>query len=129
MAEMDTIIVEFVQEGSDKADQFERHLLELEKSPNSRELLTEIFRVMHSIKGATSFLGFTKLCGLTHAGESLVARLRDGALTTTPEMTNALLSLVDVIREVLSEIAATGTEGKKDYSAIMNLLTQLAKGK
>ncbi len=129
MGDMSAIIVEFVQEGSEKADQFERHLLQLEQNPNSRELLTEIFRVMHSIKGATSFLGFTKLCGLTHAGESLVARLRDGALTTTPEITSALLSLVDVIREVLSEIAATGEEGKKNYSALINTLTQLEKAK
>jgi two-component system, chemotaxis family, sensor kinase CheA len=128
MGEMDAIIVEFVQEGNEKADQFERHLIELEKHPNSRELLTEVFRVLHSIKGATSFLGFTKLCGLAHAGEGLLARLRDGAVTINPEVTSALLSLVDVLREMLSEIEATGQEGKTEYAALINTLTRLGKG-
>jgi two-component system chemotaxis sensor kinase CheA len=127
MSEMDAIIVEFVQEGNEKADQVERHLIQLERNPSSRELLTEIFRAMHSIKGATSFLGFTKLCTLAHTGESLLARLRDGALATGPEITSALLSLVDAIRELLSEIAATGREGGGDYTSLISTLTRLQK--
>jgi two-component system chemotaxis sensor kinase CheA len=127
MSEMDAIIVEFVQEGNEKADQVERHLIQLERNPSSRELLTEIFRAMHSIKGATSFLGFTKLCALAHTGESLLARLRDGALATGPEITSALLSLVDAIRELLSEIAATGREGDGDYTSLISTLTRLQK--
>jgi two-component system, chemotaxis family, sensor kinase CheA len=127
MSEMDAIIVEFVQEGNEKADQVERHLIQLERNPGSRELLTEIFRAMHSIKGATSFLGFTKLCTLAHTGESLLARLRDGALATGPEITSALLSLVDAIRELLSEIAATGREGVGDYTSLISTLTRLQK--
>jgi len=127
MSEMDAIIVEFVQEGNEKADQVERHLIQLERNPGSRELLTEIFRAMHSIKGATSFLGFTKLGTLAHTGESLLARLRDGALATGPEITSALLSLVDAIRELLSEIAATGREGGGDYTSLISTLTRLQK--
>jgi len=127
MSEMDAIIVEFVQEGNEKADRVERHLIQLERDPSSRELLTEIFRAMHGIKGATGFLGFTKLCNLAHTGESLLARMRDGALATSPEITSALLCLVDAIRELLSEIAATGQEGNGDYTALMSTLTQLQK--
>lgn len=127
MSGMDAIIVEFVQEGNDKADQVERHLIELERNPGSRELLTELFRAMHSIKGATSFLGFTKLCTLAHTGESLLARLRDGGLATSPEITSALYSLVDTIRKLLSEIEATGKEGNGDYTGLINTLTRLQK--
>ena len=127
MGEMDVIVTEFVEEGNDKADQVERHLIELEKNPRSRELLAEVFRALHSIKGATSFLGFTKLCALAHTGESLLARLRDGALVINPEIASALLSLVDAIREILSEIAATGKEGNTDYTALVNTLTRLQK--
>lgn len=127
MSDMNAIVIEFVEEGNEKADQVERHLIELEKNPRARESLVEVFRSLHSIKGATSFLGFTKLCALAHSGESLLARLRDGALVATPEIISALLSLVDAIREILSEIAATGKEGNADYAALVATLTRLQK--
>ena len=127
MGDMDGIVVEFVEEGNEKTNELERDLIELEKNPGSKALLAEAFRALHTIKGATSFLGFTKLCALAHTGESLLARLRDGALVTNQEITSALLSLVDAIREILSEIAATGKEGNTDYTALVNTLTRLQK--
>lgn len=127
MSDMNAIVIEFVEEGNEKADQMERHLIQLEKNPGSRDLLAEVFRSLHSIKGATSFLGFTKLCALSHNGESLLARLRDGALVSNQEIITVLLSLVDAIRELLSEIAATRQEGNKDYSALINSLVRLQK--
>lgn len=127
MNDLSGIVTEFVEEGNEKADQVERNLIELEKNPGSRELLAEAFRALHSIKGATSFLGFTKLCALAHTGESLLARLRDGALMMNSEIASALLSLVDAIREILSAIAATGKEGDADYTPLMITLTRLRK--
>jgi two-component system chemotaxis sensor kinase CheA len=127
MSEMNAIVLEFVEEGNEKADLLERHLILLEKSPGSEELLVEVFRALHTIKGATSFLGFTKLCALAHTGESLLARLRDGTLAINQEIITALLSLVDAIREMLSDIAATGQEGNRDYTALLSTLTELRK--
>jgi|SRR5713226_3683296 two-component system chemotaxis sensor kinase CheA len=125
MSDMSAIVMEFVEEGNEKANQLERHLIDLENNPTSSELLIEVFRALHTIKGATSFLGFTKLCALAHTGESLLARLRDGNLVTNQEIITALLSLVDAIREVLGEIAKTGKEGNTDYADLTNTLTQL----
>jgi two-component system chemotaxis sensor kinase CheA len=127
MGDMNAIVMEFVEEGKEKADQLERQLILLEKSPGSQELLVEVFRALHTIKGATSFLGFTKLCALAHTGESLLARLRDGILVMNQEITTALLSLVDAIREMLAVIAATGEEGNGDYSVLVATLTRLQK--
>jgi len=127
MSGMNAIVMQFVEEGNEKADQVEQHLLQLEENPSSRELLAEVFRAMHTIKGATSFLGFTKLCTLAHTGESLLVRLRDGTLVTNPEIISALLSLVDAIRESLSDIAATGQEGNSEYGALMSRLVRLQK--
>jgi two-component system, chemotaxis family, sensor kinase CheA len=127
MSEMSAIVLEFVEEGNEKADQLERYLIQLENSPSSEELLVEVFRALHTIKGATSFLGFTKLCALAHTGESLLARLRDGALPVNQEIITALLSLVDAIREMLSDIAATGEEGEREYSALIGTLNRLQK--
>jgi len=87
----------------------------------------ELFRTLHTIKGATSFLGFTKLCGLAHGAEKLLVRLRDGTLACSPQIVNALLSLVDAIRKILSEISANGREGAKDYSDLAHRLATLQK--
>jgi two-component system chemotaxis sensor kinase CheA len=127
MSEMSDIVTEFVQEGNEKANQLEHHLIDLEKNPRSQELLTEVFRALHTIKGATSFLGFSKLGALAHTGESLLARLRDGALVMNQEIASALLSLVDAIRATLGEIAATGNEGSADYTVLANTLMRLQK--
>ncbi len=127
MSDMNAIVIEFVEEGNEKADQMERHLIQLEKNIGSRELLAEVFRSLHSIKGATSFLGFTKLCALSHNGESLLVRLRDGALVSNQEIITVLPSLVDAVRELLSEIAATGQEGNRDYTALISALVRLQK--
>ncbi len=127
MGDMNAIVIEFVEEGNEKAEQIEQNLIQLEKNPGSRELLAEVFRALHTIKGATSFLGFTKLCTLAHTGESLLVRLRDGALVTNSEIISALLSLVDAIRESLSDIAATGHEGNREYAALISTLVRLQK--
>ena len=125
MTELGFAIAGFVDEGNEKADRIERCLIDLEKKPGSKELVVEIFRAMHSFKGATSFLGFTELCALAHAGESLLTRLRDGSLQMNPDVASALLSLVDVMRDLLSEIAATGQEGSGDHSVLLKTLKQL----
>ncbi|HEY6269539.1 MAG TPA: Hpt domain-containing protein [Candidatus Acidoferrum sp.] len=127
MSEMSAIVLEFVEEGNEKADQLERYLIQLESSPSSQELLVEVFRALHTIKGATSFLGFTKLCALAHTGESLLARMRDGALLINQEIITALLSLVDAIREMLSDIAATGQEGKREYTVLIDTLNRVQR--
>jgi len=127
MSEMSAIVLEFVEEGNEKADQLEKYLIQLENSPASQELLAEVFRALHTIKGATSFLGFTKLCALAHTGESLLARLRDGVLVINQEIVTVLLSLVDAIREMLSDIAATGQEGKREYTDLIGTLNRLQK--
>lgn len=127
MTDMTAIVTEFVHEGTDKADQLERKLIQLEKNPASRELLVEVCRALHTIKGATSFLGFTKLRVLAHDGEKLLVPLRDGKLAPTPEIITALLALVDAIREILSAIASSGSEGTKDYASLSARLAHLQK--
>src|SRR5437764_10809674 len=111
MSEMDTIVAEFVEEGTERTQQLETWLLQLETHPRSPDVVVEIFRALHSIKGATSFLGFNRLSALAHDGEALLIRLRDGSLVSNPEIVSALLALVDAIREILAQISATGQEG------------------
>ena len=125
MNEMNAIVREFVIETTENLDQLDRDLVELEKNPTAAEQLARIFRSVHSIKGATGFLGFSKLGDLAHAGEGLLSRLRDGVLVLNPEITNGLLALVDCVRRMLSNIEQRGDEGDVDCTALVEKLTGL----
>jgi two-component system, chemotaxis family, sensor kinase CheA len=125
MTEMETIVEEFVDEASQRTNLLERQLIQLEETPAAAELLAEIFRGVHSLKGAASFLNFTKLRSLTHAGESLLARIRSGTLVADAAVVTLLLSLVDAIREILGEVSATGQEGNGSYSVLVGTLDPL----
>ena len=61
-------------------DQLDVELVELEQSPDSIPTLSSIFRRIHTVKGTCGFLGFQKLDEVTHVGENLLSRLRDGQL-------------------------------------------------
>jgi two-component system, chemotaxis family, sensor kinase CheA len=128
MNEMDGIVKEFLLESNENLDRLDRDLIELEKNPTSQQMLAGIFRTIHSIKGATGFLGFAKLGEVTHAGESLLSRLRDGVLILNPEITSGLLALVDAIRQMLSEIGEKGVEGDGDHTALIERLRKLQEG-
>jgi two-component system chemotaxis sensor kinase CheA len=127
MNELNQAVREFVIETAENLDQLDRDLVELEKRPNAREELARIFRTIHSVKGATGFLGFSKLGALAHAGEGLLNRLREGVLVLNGEITSALLELVDRIRRVLSTIDRDGVEGELDSSDLIEKLTRLQK--
>ena len=110
----DRIVEEFLIESHENLDQLDRDLVTLEREPASREVLGRVFRAVHTLKGTCGFLGFARLQSVAHAGESLLSRLREGELALTPEMTNALLAMVDAIRIILASIEATGGEGEGD---------------
>jgi two-component system chemotaxis sensor kinase CheA len=122
---MDDIVREFIIESTENLDQLDRDLISLEKSPTSKELLGSIFRAVHTVKGTTGFLGFSKLESVAHAGESLLSRLREGVLLLSPSITSGLLAMVDAVRTMLASIEATGADGDNDYAALIELLTVL----
>ena len=128
MSENDDIIGEFLVESHENLDRLDNDLVLLEKDPSSKEVLARIFRSTHTIKGTCGFFGFSKLQAVTHAGENLLARLRDGQIRLTPEMTSALLAMVDAVRQLLGLIEKTGAEGDLDYASVIETLNRLLKG-
>src|SRR5260370_42021420 len=103
------IVQDFLAESRENLDRLDRELVGLEKHPHDRDTLASVFRTIHTIKGTCGFLGFNKLEKVTHVGESLLTRLRDGQLTLSPEHTTALLDMVDAVRQMLKEIQIDGT--------------------
>jgi two-component system chemotaxis sensor kinase CheA len=123
MDDMDEIVQEFVVESHENLDQLDRDLVALEQDPQSRELLSSIFRTIHTIKGTSGFLAFSRLEAVAHVGENLLSRLRDGAQLMDLETTDALLAMVDVVRALLQTIEQTGAEGTTPVDDVVAALT------
>jgi two-component system chemotaxis sensor kinase CheA len=121
----DQLVKEFLVESQENLEQLDRDLVALEKNNRDQDRLKSIFRTIHTIKGTCGFFGFSKLESLTHVGENLLSRMRDGILLLDPNRTNALLALVDAIRIMLESIEKTGADGTCDYFDLIDRLTQL----
>src|SRR5271170_7116200 len=119
------IVQDFLVESYENLDRLDRDLVGLEKNPQDREALAGVFRTIHTIKGTCGFLGFNKLEKVAHVGENLLTRLRDGQLTLNQELTTALLSMVDAVRQMLGSIEASGAEGERDDTTLIATLTRL----
>ncbi|HTT20573.1 MAG TPA: chemotaxis protein CheA [Candidatus Binatia bacterium] len=125
MSDDEAIVKEFLVESYENLDRLDQDLVVLEKNPANRDTLASIFRTIHTIKGTSGFLAFNRLEALTHAGENLLARLRDGVLKLNPEITTALLAMVDAVREMLKSIEETGKEGDRQDKELIARLTTL----
>jgi two-component system chemotaxis sensor kinase CheA len=129
MSEADSIVNDFLTESRENLDRLDQDLVALENNPHDTERLARIFRTVHNIKGTCGFLGLTKLGQVAHAGETLLARLRDRQLTLTPETAGVLLALVDALRALLAHIQSTGREADTDYAGLIARLNLLQRAK
>ncbi|SFF63694.1 chemotaxis protein CheA [Blastococcus tunisiensis] len=120
---LDDIVEEFLVESHENLDQLDSDLVALEQDPNSRERLSSIFRTIHTIKGTSGFLAFNRLEEVTHVGENMLSRLRDGELALTPMRTSVLLRMVDTVRALLTAIEASGGEGGVEVADVVAAIT------
>lgn len=97
---------EFVLEAMEHLERVEPNLLRLEQDPGNREIVEEIFRSLHTIKGGSSFLGFGSITELSHKLESILDRLRRGRVEASSEIIDIILEGKDVLRELLENLAA-----------------------
>lgn len=129
LANMDNFVQEFLVETREYVEQIDQDLLALERDITSRDVLGRIFRNFHSIKGCAQFLGFPKLGGVSHAGESLLSKLRDGHLQVTPEIITGMLAVTDATRVMLEAIGSTGKDGDDEFTSLITKIHLLEIGK
>jgi two-component system chemotaxis sensor kinase CheA len=122
---MDELTREFLIESQEGLDRMERCLTDLEERPQDIELLSEIFRSVHTIKGTTGFLGFKRLEKLAHAGENLLGLLRDGKLSANQPIITGLLELMDALRGILKTIESQNHEGDGEDAVLIGRLHEL----
>jgi len=91
----------FRDESRELLGTLEANLLELEDNPNDKELLSAVFRVMHTIKGSAAMFGLERISGFAHEVESLLSALRDGVIPLTRELADGVLAARDRILDMI----------------------------
>ena len=122
---MDEIVKEFLAESRENLDRLDHDLVLLEQRPHATELLGSVFRTVHTLKGTSGMLGFDRLGALAHAGEGLLAAVRDGHVPLGPASVDALLRMGDATRELLSAIESEGGECGVEVEAVVAQLGSL----
>ena len=120
--EMKEILNDFLAESSEMLEALDQHFVKLETEPSNTELLNEIFRCMHSMKGSAGFLGFTHLVEVAHQAESLLNKLRQGEMSVSPFIIDIILEAVDAVKLLQSDIRDTGEDSHVETQLIVNKL-------
>jgi chemotaxis protein histidine kinase CheA len=107
---MDELLREFLTETSESISVLDVELVKLEQTPDDPELLGNIFRLVHTIKGTCGFLGLPRLERLAHAAETVLGKIRDGGLAVTPEAVTLILESLDGIKAILAALEASEAE-------------------
>ena len=123
---MDELLRDFLTETGESLDRVDAELVRFEQDPNNSDILGNIFRLVHTIKGTCGFLGLPRLETLTHAAESLMGKFRDG-MPVTAEAVTLILSTIDRIKAILDELEAKQEEPAGDDADLIGRLAQMAR--
>ncbi len=119
--EMQEIINEFITEAEESLDRIEPMFVELEQNSEDTEMINDIFRSMHTIKGAAGFLGFQSLVDVAHTSENIMKKIRDKELPVSTELMDVILKSVDMLRLLISHLSE-GDGVEEDTAPLVNEL-------
>ncbi|MBM1171752.1 hybrid sensor histidine kinase/response regulator [Microvirga arabica] len=122
---MDDLLLEFLTETNEHLETVDVEMVRFEQDPNNEAILSNIFRLVHTIKGTCGFLGLPRLEALAHAAETLMGKFRDGMPVTTPAV-SLILSTLDRIKEILGELERQGAEPEGSDGDLIKMLDQMA---
>ncbi len=126
---MDDLIVEFLTETNESLGELDTDLITLEQNPNDKNLISKIFRLMHTIKGTCGFLGLPRLETVAHRAENVMGRFRDGNLEVTPDYVSLILESLDRVRFLLGHIEANSTEPEGSDAELIEKLDAVYEGR
>lgn len=116
----------FLAESEEHLREMEEAVIALENSPEDQETLQTIFRVVHTIKGNASCLGFQDMTSFAHALEDLLDQLRKQQIPVIESLITLLLESVDALREIIPDAASGQQRLQQAHLSLLNHLTSYA---
>ena len=125
-AGMEELLQDFLLEAEELLSQVDNKLVELEKRPDDKDLLNDIFRGFHTIKGGAGFLNVEHLVALCHRTENLFDKLRNGELALSPELMDTILAATGTVRHMFGDLSQSIQPGPAEPGLLANLEAALA---
>ena len=125
---MQELIADFVVEAGENLEQIDLDLLRLEGRPADATLLNGIFRLLHTLKVASGFLGLNRLQAVAHAGEALLDLYRRSGDPMPTEAFDGIVAAIDRVRRLLKALGETGAEPDGDDADLLHHLAALETG-
>ena len=117
----------FIDETKEHLQTLSDQIMILEQEPENMDVINEIFRAAHSLKGMAGTMGFKRMQRLTHDMENVFQEVRSGNMTVQPELVDVLFRGLDALEAYLAEILETANEGTEDNEDIINTLNSIAQ--
>lgn len=126
--EIDKYLGIFIDESKENLQKLNESLLKLEKNTDDLEILNDIFRVAHTLKGMSRTMGYNDIADLTHNMENVLDPLRSGELKADSNVIDVLFACLDKLEELVDKVINANYEDKKndidsiieDLQAILN---------
>ncbi|WP_129722475.1 chemotaxis protein CheA [Xylanivirga thermophila] len=119
----------FIEEGEEHLQNLNQNILELEQNPEDTNIVNEIFRSAHTLKGMAATMGFNTMAELTHTMENVLDKVRNGQLSIDTAIVDTLFKCLDLLEDFVQNIIQTGQEGDNDTSEVQSRLQSFIGGK
>jgi two-component system chemotaxis sensor kinase CheA len=123
--EDDDLLQDFLIDAGEILEQLTQQVVDLEKSPDDKEIINAVFRGFHTIKGGASFLALEPLVALCHRTEDVFNVLRNGERAVDAEVMDVVLPVLDVLKEQFTQLSSGLPPREADFW-ILDKLDELA---
>lgn len=117
----------FLEESREHLQAVNDNILKLEDKPEDLQLVNEVFRSAHTLKGIAATMGFSDITSLTHQMENILDKIRNHQLAVSTDLIDIIIQAVEYLEEMVDAIGE-GNDGKKDVSDLVNQLRQMENG-
>jgi len=112
----------FIDESNEHLQSLNEQLLVLEKEPENKDTINEIFRAAHSLKGMAGTMGYKRMQNLTHNMENVFAEIRNDKMKVTANLVDVLFQCLDALESYVANIQSSQDEGTYDNEPVIKEL-------
>ncbi|MCR5460178.1 MAG: chemotaxis protein CheA [Acetatifactor sp.] len=118
----------FLDETKEHLQNLSDQIMRLEENPEDADVINEIFRAAHTLKGMAGTMGFTRMQTLTHDMENVFSEVRSGKLKVNSQIIDVFFSCLDALDEYVQNIQNTSSEGENDNPELIQRLNACLSG-